>query len=128
MKQEEYAGKPIRTLGEVILLLQAQPEDNIVRLDFTSGGPWRLHSYRGYYEDLSLDYRANAEPLTVKQLLALFEKADGQTFSGYKGGDFKMHRKTLVWVAPYGSTGRMLVDIKNTGTVTTVCTEEEGSE
>lgn len=29
----------------------------------------------------------------------------GKTFTGYKGGDFEMSRRTPVWVANYGNAG-----------------------
>ena len=124
-KQEEFALKPIKTLGEVILLLKMQPSSNFVRFDFTSDNPQRLHSYRGYYSDLALGHEPVPELVTVGQLLKRFEDADGRTFTGYKGGDFTMHRKTLVWVASYGNTGRMLVDIQSKDGVTTIITQED---
>jgi len=123
-KEKEFAKKPIRTLGEVILLLKAQPEKNIVKLDFSECNPFRLTSYRGYYSDLALDYRF-CKQMTVKQLLKMFEGADGQTYEGYKGGDFTMSRKTLVWVATYGECGRMLIDIETKGEITTICTQDD---
>jgi len=125
-KQEKFAKKPIRTLGEVILLLKAQPSSNLVKLDFTDDNPDGLRSYRGYYEDLSLDYDSDAKSMKVKQLLKMFEGADGSTYTGYKGGDFTMHRKTLVWVASYGDCGRMLVDIQSKKGITTIITQEDG--
>jgi len=131
MKQKKFAQKPIRTLGEVILLLRAAPPTDIVKLDFTDQNPHSLGSYRGYYEDLSLEYgtlygeEAGSSPITVKQLLEMFEQAVGKTYQGYKGGDFTMHTKTLVWVAPYGGTGRMLTDIKSKDGITTIITEED---
>ena len=127
MKMEEFAKKPIRSLGEVILLLEAQPQKNIVKLDFTLDNPTYLCSYRGYYEDLSLDYDSEAKSMKVKQLLTMFEGADGSTYTGYKGDDFTMHRRTLVWVAAYGDTGRMLVGIQSEDGVTTIITEEDDS-
>lgn len=126
-KQEEFARKPIKTLGEVILLLKAQPASNIIKLDFTDENPTRLISYRGYYSDLCLDYDFEAKPMTVKQLLKLFEGADGSTYTGYKGGDFTMHRKTLVWVAPYSMCGRMLTDIQSKKNATTIIAQEDGN-
>uniref|UniRef100_A0A6M3KA10 Uncharacterized protein n=1 Tax=viral metagenome TaxID=1070528 RepID=A0A6M3KA10_9ZZZZ len=124
-KQEDFKGKPIRSLGEVILLLKAQPESNIVRLDFTDDNPGGLISYRGYYEDLCLDYNSNAKPIRVGELLAMFKNAVGSTHTGYKGGDFTMSRQTLVWVAPYGSCGRMLTDIRSKDSITLIITSED---
>jgi len=125
IRHEEYASKSIRTLGEVILLLETQPLTNIVKLDFTDDNPCALCSYRGYYEDLSIDHDSGAGETTVKQLLEMFEEAVGKTYTGYKGGDFTMNRRTLVWVAPWGSTGRMLSDVKEENGVTIICTQDE---
>jgi len=127
-KQDEFAKKPIKTLGEVILLLKAQPPFNTIKLDFTDDNPCDLESYRGYYEDLSLDYGWDTEPIVVRDLLKMFEDADGSTYTGYKGGDFIMHRKTLIWVAPYGDCGRMLVDIQSKGGITTIITQRDNDE
>ncbi len=124
-KQEEFAKKPIRTLGEVILLLKAQPASNIIKLDFINQNLEGLVSYRGYYKDLCLDYDSDAKPMTVKRLLKMFEGADGSTYTGYKGGDFTMSRKTLIWVAPYGDCGKMLVDIKSKKGITTIITQAD---
>jgi hypothetical protein len=121
-KQKEYANKPIRTLGEVLLLLESQPQENVVKLDFCEYNPVGLTSYRGYYEDLSIDYKSDAPIMTVGKLTQLFEQAIGKTFRGYKGGDFAMNTKTLIWVAPYGNCGRMLTDIKQDGESTVICT------
>ncbi len=125
IKSREFAEKPIRTLGEVILLLESQPLKNIVKIDFTPQDPTRLISYRGYYEDLSISYGAEIGTMTVENLLSLCKNAIGQTYTGYKGGDFTMHNKTLMWVAPYGDTGRMLTDIKSDGDVTIIYAEED---
>ena len=119
----DFAQRPIKTLGEVILLLEAQPQDNLIRIDHEGGHPTHFNSYRGYYRFLAIDY--GEEPITVAGLLNKAKFADGQTFSGYKGGDFFMSRKTLVFVAPYGETGRMLVDITTNGNVTTIHTAED---
>ncbi len=59
MKQDEFGKKPIKTLGEVILLLKAQPLTNTIKIDFTDENPSHLDSYRGYYTDLSLDYSSD---------------------------------------------------------------------
>ncbi len=125
MKQDEYGNKPIKTLGEVILLLESQPASNTIKLDFTNSNSSHLDSYRGYYTDLSLDYDSDEKPKTVNQLLKMFEDANGTTYEGYKGGDYTMNRKTLVWVAPYGCCGRMLIDIQSKGKITTIITQED---
>ena len=132
MKQDEYAKKPIRTLGEVILLLQAQPKENLVKLDFTDDKVEAIDSYRGYYEDIALEYGPESRfsyrgPLTtVKELLDECERAVGKTFYGYKGDEYIMHRKTLVWVSRWGHCDqRMVTDIRSDGNITTIITEKD---
>jgi hypothetical protein len=128
-KDKDFADKPIRTLGEVILLLKMQPQENIVKIDFLRESidlnPEGVDSYRGYYEDLSLDYQIESTEKTVKELLVIFENAIGKTFQGYKGGDFTMNSKTLVWVAQYGSCGRMLIDIQSKDGITLIITKDD---
>ena len=81
-------------------------------------------SYRGYYEDLSIDYNPG-QPIAVKVLLKMLEESIGKTYFGYHGGEYIMNRKTLVWVAKYSHTGRMLVDIKTSGNTTSIITMED---
>lgn len=132
MKQDEYAKKPIRTLGEVILLLQAQPGGNTIRLDFTEDKIKGIESYRGYYEDIALDYGPEYQYswrtalITVSDLLQECEKSVGKTFYGYKGGKYIMRRKTLVWVSGYSHCDqRMLTDIRSDGDITTIITRRD---
>ena len=71
-------------------------------------------SYRGYYEDISIEPSTdNKDNMTVGKLKELVNRAlsDG-TMYGYKGGEFDIESSTLVWVAFYGRTGQMLVDIQ----------------
>ena len=71
-------------------------------------------SYRGYYEDISIEPSTeNEDNMTVGKLEELVNRAlsDG-TMYGYKGGDFDIESSTLVWVAFYGCTGQMLVDLQ----------------
>jgi hypothetical protein len=126
---QEYNAEPIRTLGEVILLLKMQPQENIVQLDFDGRcDVFSLHSYRGYYQYLALGYNNKLDKQmpnnTVSQMLEMFESAQGRRFTGYKGGEFLMHSKTIVFVANYGdSTSIMLTDIKTVGDKTFICTK-----
>jgi hypothetical protein len=128
---QEFNKEPIKTLGEIILLLKSQPQDNRVDLDFDSSYDlFRLNSYRGYYQYLALDYNntqgTQLKPNnTVSQVLKLFEDAEGREFTGYKGGEFLMHSKTIVFVSPYSTASeRMLVDIKKKPkNVTVICTK-----
>ncbi len=97
------------TLGQLIDALKAMPANEQVRFDFVHMAPTTLHSYRGYYEDLAIGYANlsdhDVKEMTVAELLALLEKAIGQTFKGYKGGDYVARRTTALWVANLGETG-----------------------
>jgi hypothetical protein len=78
---------------------------------FNSGGsPGGYDSYRGYYEQLALS--TTHERQTVAQVLAKLRPADGDICGGYKGGDYRMTRDTLVWVDEYGECkGIAVVDV-----------------
>ena len=84
-------------LQDLIEFLESQPADKVVRFGF--GSPM---SYRGYYEDLAFD---PAENVTIGSMLAHAKSALGQTFQGYKGGDYTMHEYTDCWIAEYGRSG-----------------------
>lgn len=84
-----------------------------VRYDFCDTTPRKVGSYRGYYEDLALGWAPTGRDaldhglsetahITVGALLILLKCALGETFTGYKGGDYTMTRGTTVWVANYG--------------------------
>ena len=122
-KKKHFDKMPIKTLGETILMLEAQPSDNLIKIDFTTGNPNGVGSYRGYYEDLAIHYDNQKPPINVKVLLRWLRNAVGGIFSGYKGGDFTMNTKTIVWVAEYGSTGKMLCGIKKVGKNTILLTQ-----
>lgn len=65
----------------------------------------RPHSYRGYYECLAFE---PAKGVTVGSMLEAAVSADGATYQGYKGGDFRMGKYTDVYLAEYGYTGEPL--------------------
>jgi hypothetical protein len=67
--------------------------------------PYSVDSYRGYYEDLAIHY-SDTPGASTAWLVGLLEQAIGETYEGYKGGDFTMSGTTRVWCSPYGeSTG-----------------------
>jgi hypothetical protein len=99
-------------LGQLIETLAAAPSNLRVRFD-NGDRPQKFYSWRGSYDELTLHESfgkwdpetgmSTPDPsITVKQLLAAARKADGATFQGYKGGDFKMDVHTPVWADPYG--------------------------
>ncbi len=61
----------------------------------------KLRSYRGFYAHLAIEPGES----TVGELLSNLEAAVGSTFTGYKGGEYVMSRKTPMWLAEYGCCG-----------------------
>lgn len=92
------------TLGELIVRLEAQPEDNEVEFDFGYLAPDGLHSWRGDYADLAIGYEYQPSGPKVAELLADLRAAVGKTFTGYKGGEFTMREDTPVHIDNYGDT------------------------
>lgn len=122
------ANSPQLTLGELIGRLEQIPptftnhrsvvETKRVWFDFGRTYPEQLASWRGSYAELSItfDYEGrithqcgrpwtDPEYMPADRFLAMLRAAVGQTFQGYKGGDFTMAEDTPVWVANYGDTG-----------------------
>lgn len=64
--------------------------------------PGEPHSYRGFYEQLAFEPLTDGDPPMVSDFLATLEASNGATFTGYKGGKFKMDLSTRVWIAEYG--------------------------
>lgn len=131
-REKRMQDSPQITLGEMIRRLEAIPptyesggaqHPKRVWFDFGRTYPVELQSWRGSYAELALtfDYdgrisRRYSEPWaspeypTAEQVLAMLRNAVGNTFTGYKGGDFTMDESTPIWVANYGDSG-------NTGVV-----------
>lgn len=95
------------TLGGLLEALGTAPDAMTVEFD-TGGSPCRPHSYRGYYSDLALE--KTSDTVTVASLRREADGALGNTFEGYKGGDFTMSERTPLWNAYYGSCGSAIVD------------------
>ena len=95
------------TLGGLIERLKQLDEQTIIKCGK------RLDSYRGYYEDLAIE--PSETGVNVVEFIKACEEADGETFTGYKGGDFTMDLDTPIFVAYYGSTGSPLKNIANGG-------------
>jgi hypothetical protein len=103
-EQKRRAGLQM-TLGQLIAALEAMAPDLVFE------GPVKARSYRGYYCDLAFD----VESTTVAESLALARSCMGKVFGGYKGGDFTMGANTPIWVAEWGSTGRPILGLSQTG-------------
>ena len=100
------------TLGELVALLKARPQDQEVRYDFAWMVPTKAASWRGSYDQLALGYanlsdRHNSEQVkepTVAELVAHLESCVGKEFQGWKGGDYLMAADTVLWVANPGES------------------------
>jgi len=88
------------TLGELIKRLSKESADKVVPLGFA-----KPHSYRGFYDELAFEPVKN---ITVGEMLKAAKKALGATYTGYKGGEYKMKEWTDVWLAYYGQTGESI--------------------
>lgn len=70
--------------------------------DYVTDYGWvEAYSYRGFYQELSVDEGRT----TIAQCKEVLQTAVGGTFIGYKGGEFVMKMSTGVWLAPWGDTG-----------------------
>lgn len=103
------------SVGEVIAKLRSCKEDADVYFDFCGTKPTGTASYRGYYEDLAIDW-TDREAIGLKcgQLLQCFEQANNKDQSGYKGGWYTVNNDTAVWVANWGECdGTAVISIEN---------------
>lgn len=84
-------------LGELISKLEKIPQDTHIEYGFGSPMSWR-----GSYYELAFEPVKNT---TIRDMLFYAKDAIGNTYSGYKGGDFTMDEQSEVHIAFYGSTG-----------------------
>jgi hypothetical protein len=104
--------RPIK-LGELIKQLSTCNPDAQVRFDFGDLRPTILRSYRGYYDQLALDWDAETVT-TVADLLEECRQAVRKVYEGYKGGEFEMDESTPVWVSRYGrASGTAIKGVKD---------------
>lgn len=85
------------TLRELIVFLEKRPKDLKVPLGFD-----QPHSYRGIYADLAFKPTRNT---TAGAMLNAAKGALGQTYTGWKGGEYEMGEWVECHLADHGSTG-----------------------
>jgi hypothetical protein len=104
------------TLGELVSALKRKDQDAWITFDFVHFRPaGGVHSYRGYYEDLAIGYESGGDT-KVRDVVKWLEEANGQSFYGYKGGEYVMDSETAVWVANHNeSGGTAIVDVVDDG-------------
>jgi hypothetical protein len=87
------------TLGELIKFLDScKDKSTILRRGF-----WHPHSYRGYYDELAFEPR---NEVSIDSMLTSACSAVGETYTGWKGGQFTMTHHTPVYLAYEGNTGK----------------------
>ena len=119
-EREENCQLNLQGLIDILEKLPDEAKKAIVEVDmdgFDDIGVYvtDISSYRGYYSDLQIEYSQDIKKaLTTKELIKKLKKAIGKTFYGYKGGEFKMHEGTVVWLSNYGKTSnRQVIGVIN---------------
>ena len=110
------------TLKGAIDHLSQLPAEFLVQFDWNGLSPRSVMSYRGYYSDLAISC-SDAE-CSVGTLLSLCQRALGNTYQGYKGGDNLMDENTPLWAAEYGDSGRAIMGIQVTDEQVVLTTKE----
>lgn len=86
------------TLGDLIDRFGAAYESD----DVIPCGLANPHSYRGFYHDLAFE---PADNVRVGDMLAMLSGCVGETFEGWKGGDYMMSRDSTCYIAYEGFSG-----------------------
>lgn len=74
-------------LRGMIELFKSLPQDAILEMGLNNP-----HSWRGSYEELSFE---PAGEMKVSKVLRVLKSAIGKTYTGYKGGEYRMDKDTL---------------------------------
>lgn len=78
--------------------------------------PTTLDSYRGYYDHLALGWAENVDEdmRSVASLVERLRAADGERFTGWKGGTYRMNLETPVWADNCGKgAGVQIVGVRD---------------
>lgn len=130
MRRQEFLNSNQLSLGKLIKKIRVIAEKQEARIkgdeseakviySFCGLFPTDIDSWRGSYDELALNfksYRNEVEPMTVRDFLKMLEETVGQTFTGYKGGEFEMDEDTPVWVDNYSEYSHTeVVDVIDDG-------------
>jgi hypothetical protein len=89
------------TLGQLIAALEPEDPDLVIPLGFRNP-----HSYRGIYSEVAFEVAHN---IRVGDMLDAARSALGETYQGWKGGDFTMEQYTDCYlVDDEGCTGESI--------------------
>ena len=97
------------TLGDLIDALARLPDAAEIEFDYWRLRPGTLHSYRGYYEDLTISVRQDGNPCRVIELLKRCREVLHTEIKGYKGGSYFVDRDTGVWASNYSEDSGVIV-------------------
>lgn len=105
-------------LGEIISKLEqikrkgykhSDGTEPTVQFDFEYLFPDSIHSWRGSYDELALNFKTEGDPMPLSDFINLLKDAVGKTFTGWKGGEYYMTERTPVWVANPRNAGSTAV-------------------
>jgi hypothetical protein len=99
-----------QTLGSLIEQLKCCAAEAQILMDDAPCALSNPHSYRGYYADLALEPSGAAQ--RVDELLALLRDCLGETYRGYKGGDYVMESNAPLWIAHWSCEGSRLLRVE----------------
>jgi len=95
---KEFEKTKQMTLGELIMSLEGVKDKSNKSMVFNGClRPSEPHSYRGYYEELAFSYEILDCYYSVSEFLKVCKACVGKTFTGWRGGDYKMTKNTPVW-------------------------------
>ena len=101
--------KECRLIEELDLIFQMQYQKNSIPTGVTT-------------QDLALGYEdPYGKHVILENFLQYVRSIEGQVFTGYKGGDYKMNRWTPLWAGNYGDTTSVAI-------VGVTCGEDEFDE
>jgi len=114
---------PQLLLGQIIEKLEAiEDRQYLVYYDFEFAFPTILDSWRGSYCELALGFdfngyggslRKDPAAKNADELIEHLRSGIGETYTGWKGGEFKMNENTPVWVSNPGNNGHTaIVDVQ----------------
>lgn len=108
------------SLGEFVTLLREAGKDpNWKNVIFMFGGKpnMKVHSYRGYYDHAALGWSGGdygtSSGVDANELADAIEAQYGSYMSGWKGGEFLIHKNIPLWCANDGCFGPAIVGIED---------------
>lgn len=133
MRETYIEGYYQKNLGEIIKEIESAPltyedyegkeQTKSICFDFEAV-PVGLCSWRGAYEELAILFDTtgyngtlkDGDKMDAEQFLKTLKDANGKTFEGWKGGDYKMDEYTPVWVVnhPGNNSSNVVVKITHT--------------